>query len=93
MIPREMMSLIARRKLVAEVRVDTATQALSVVDALGAGGVTTIEVSLSIPGAQEILTHMATRQDVLVGRSPAKRGAQPAIVGLLPLALPHRIVR
>ncbi|HEV8194582.1 MAG TPA: bifunctional 4-hydroxy-2-oxoglutarate aldolase/2-dehydro-3-deoxy-phosphogluconate aldolase [Ktedonobacterales bacterium] len=67
MIPREVMSMMARRRLVAEVRTETAIQALSVVDALGAGGVTTIEVSLTIPGAQEILTHMATRQDVLVG--------------------------
>jgi 2-dehydro-3-deoxyphosphogluconate aldolase/(4S)-4-hydroxy-2-oxoglutarate aldolase len=67
MIPREVVSMMARRRLVAEVRTETAIQALSVVDALAAGGVTTIEVSLAIPGAQEILTHMATRQDVLVG--------------------------
>src|SRR5579885_1836703 len=67
MIPREVVSMMARRRLVAEVRTETAIQALSVVDALGAGGVTTIEVSLTIPGAQEILSHMATRQDVLVG--------------------------
>lgn len=67
MIPREMISLIARRRLVAEVRTDTATQALSVVDALAAGGVTVFEVALSIPGASEILTHYATRQDIIVG--------------------------
>lgn len=67
MIPREVVSMMARRRLVAEVRTETAIQALSVVDALGAGGVTTIEVSISIPGSQEILTHMATRTDVLVG--------------------------
>lgn len=67
MIPREMMSLIVRRKLVAEVRVETATQALSVVDALAAGGVGAFEIALTIPGASEILTHYATRGDILVG--------------------------
>ncbi len=67
MIPREMMSLIARRKLVAEVRVETATQALSVVDALAAGGIGAFEIALAIPGASEILTHYATRGDIIVG--------------------------
>ncbi len=67
MIPREMMSLIVRRKLVAEVRVETATQALSVVDSLAAGGIGAFEIALTIPGASEILTHYATRGDILVG--------------------------
>jgi 2-dehydro-3-deoxyphosphogluconate aldolase / (4S)-4-hydroxy-2-oxoglutarate aldolase len=67
MIPREMMSLIARRKLVAEVRVDTATQALSVVDALAAGGISAFEIAWTIPGASEILTHYATRDNIIVG--------------------------
>src|SRR6185437_7981620 len=76
MIPREVMSLMSRRRIVAEVRTETAMQALSVVDALAAGGVSTIEVSLTIPGAQEILMHMATRQDVLVGAGAVLYGNQ-----------------
>ncbi len=67
MIPREMVSLMERRRLVAEVRTETAIQALGVVDALAAAGVTTIEVSLTIPGAHEILGHLAVRRDVVVG--------------------------
>ena len=67
MIPREMVALMERRRLVAEVRTETAIQALGVVDALAAAGISAIEVSLTIPGAQEILTHLATRRDVLVG--------------------------
>jgi len=67
MIPGELISMMARRRLVAEVRTDTAIQALSVVDALAAAGVTSVEVSLTIPGVSEILTHLATRQDVVVG--------------------------
>lgn len=81
MIPREVVGLMGRRRLVAEVRTETARQALGVVDALAAGGVTTIEVSLTIPGAQEILSHLAIRQDVLVGAGAVldARQAQEAI--------------
>lgn len=67
MIPRELIALMERRRLVAEVRTETARQALGVIDALAAGGVTSIEVSLTIPGAPEILSHLATRTDVTVG--------------------------
>ena len=76
MIPREVVSLISRRRIVAEVRTETAMQALSVVDALAVGGVTTIEISLTIPGAREILSHLATRQDVLVGAGAVLDGQQ-----------------
>ena len=76
MIPREVVSLISRRRIVAEVRTETAMQALSVVDALAVGGITTIEISLTIPGAQEILGHLATRQDVLVGAGAVLDGQQ-----------------
>jgi 2-dehydro-3-deoxyphosphogluconate aldolase/(4S)-4-hydroxy-2-oxoglutarate aldolase len=67
MIPRELVSTMARKRLVAEVRTETAIQALGVVDALVEAGVQTIEVSLAIPGAQEILGHLAQRQDALIG--------------------------
>ncbi len=67
MIPREVVTMLARRRVVAEVRTDTAVQALGVVEALVAGGVTAVEVSLAIPGAREILTHLAMRQDALIG--------------------------
>lgn len=67
MIPAEIVALMTRRRLVAEVRTETAIQALGVVDALAEAGVATMEISLAIPGAQEILGHLATRQDILVG--------------------------
>jgi 2-dehydro-3-deoxyphosphogluconate aldolase/(4S)-4-hydroxy-2-oxoglutarate aldolase len=62
-----MATVMERRRLVAEVRTPTAVQALGVIDALAAAGVVTIEVSLAIPGAQEIISHFAARQDVVVG--------------------------
>lgn len=67
MIPHEMAVVMERRRLVAEVRTQTAVQALGVVDALAAAGLTTIEVSLAIPGAPEIISHLAARQDVVAG--------------------------
>jgi 2-dehydro-3-deoxyphosphogluconate aldolase/(4S)-4-hydroxy-2-oxoglutarate aldolase len=67
MIPREMISLMARHRLVAEVQTDTAVHALGVVEALADAGIHTMEISLAIPGAHEILGHLATRQDILVG--------------------------
>ncbi len=66
-IPQEVVSMMERRRLVAEVRTATAIQALGVVDALAAAGITCIEISLTIPGANEILSHVATRRDILVG--------------------------
>jgi 2-dehydro-3-deoxyphosphogluconate aldolase / (4S)-4-hydroxy-2-oxoglutarate aldolase len=67
MIPREVVGLMERRRLVAEVRTETAIQALGVVDSLTDAGITMIEISVAIPGAHEILAHLAPRQDVLVG--------------------------
>ncbi len=67
MIPQEMASMMDRRRLVAEVRTQSAVQALGVVDALAAAGITLIEISMAIPGAPEIVSHLATRHDVVVG--------------------------
>lgn len=78
MIPAEVMAVMARRRLVAEVRTETAIQALSVVDALVAGGVSTVEVSLTIPGAPEILSHFAARPDVLIGAGAVLDARQAA---------------
>jgi 2-dehydro-3-deoxyphosphogluconate aldolase/(4S)-4-hydroxy-2-oxoglutarate aldolase len=67
MIPHELVTVMERRRLVAEVRTPTAVQALGVVDALATAGLTAIEISLAIPGAQEIISHLAMRQDVIIG--------------------------
>jgi 2-dehydro-3-deoxyphosphogluconate aldolase / (4S)-4-hydroxy-2-oxoglutarate aldolase len=91
MIPREMVSVMERRRLVAEVRTATAIQALSVMDALAAGGVQTMEVSLTIPGAHEILTHVAARTDIMVGAGAvldARQAAQAISCGARFIASP-----
>lgn len=67
MIPHELITMMERRRLVAEVRTPTAVQALGVVDALATAGLTSMEISLAIPGAPEIISHLAMRQDVVIG--------------------------
>lgn len=67
MIPHEIATVMERRRLVAEVRTQTAVQALGVVDALAAAGVTNIEISMTIPGAPEIVSHLSMRPDLMVG--------------------------
>jgi 2-dehydro-3-deoxyphosphogluconate aldolase / (4S)-4-hydroxy-2-oxoglutarate aldolase len=77
-IPQEMATVMERRRLVAEVRTQSAVQALGVVDALATAGVTVIEISMAIPGATEMVGHLATRQDVVVGAGAVLEARQAA---------------
>lgn len=67
MIPSELLSIIGRRHFMAEIRTESAKQALGAVDALARGGIAVFEISLAIPGASEILRHYAANMDVMVG--------------------------
>jgi 2-dehydro-3-deoxyphosphogluconate aldolase/(4S)-4-hydroxy-2-oxoglutarate aldolase len=67
MIPHEMASMMERRRLVVEVRTPTAVQALGVVDALATAGLSVFEISLTIPGAPEIVGHLAGQRELMVG--------------------------
>lgn len=67
MIPAELLSLIGRRHFLAEVRTETAQQALGTVEALARGGIAVFEISNAIPGASEILRHFATQTEIIVG--------------------------
>jgi 2-dehydro-3-deoxyphosphogluconate aldolase/(4S)-4-hydroxy-2-oxoglutarate aldolase len=59
--------MMERRRLVAEVRTQSAVQALGVVDALAAAGLSVFEISLAIPGAPEIVSHLSAQPDLMVG--------------------------
>lgn len=67
MIPSELLSIIGRRHFIAEIRTETAKQALSAVEALARGGIMIFEISLAIPGAEEILRHFAQSTEIIVG--------------------------
>lgn len=79
MIPGEVVALMSRRRLVVEIRTDTAVQAVGAIEALVLGGVSVMEVSLATPGAQEILSHFAARPDVLVGAGSVLEASQAAV--------------
>jgi 2-dehydro-3-deoxyphosphogluconate aldolase / (4S)-4-hydroxy-2-oxoglutarate aldolase len=67
MIPNELLTILGRRRFIAEVRTDTARQALGVIESLARGGLTAFEISVAIPGCEEILHHFATSNEIIVG--------------------------
>lgn len=76
MIPNELLGVIARRRYIAQVRTETAKEALGVIEALARGGITIVELSLAIPGAEELLRHFAVSTTVIVGAGGVVDGRQ-----------------
>jgi 2-dehydro-3-deoxyphosphogluconate aldolase / (4S)-4-hydroxy-2-oxoglutarate aldolase len=67
MLPTELLGIIGRRHFIAEIRTETAKQAIGVVEALARGGIVVFEISLAIPGAEEILRHYASSTELIIG--------------------------
>jgi 2-dehydro-3-deoxyphosphogluconate aldolase/(4S)-4-hydroxy-2-oxoglutarate aldolase len=67
MIATELLSMIGRRHFLAEIRTETAKQAIGVIEALTRGGIVVFEISTAIPGWDEILHHYAANSEILVG--------------------------
>ena len=67
MIPSELLTIIGRRHFIAEIRTETAKQALGVVEAQARGGIAVFEISVAIPGSSEILHHFTNQSDIIVG--------------------------
>jgi len=67
MLPSELLTIIGRRHFIAEVRTETAKQALGVVESLARGGISVFEISVAIPGCEEILHHFSTSSEIMVG--------------------------
>ena len=49
------------------IRASSKEEALAVIEAIAAGGVTTIEITLTVPDAVELIAELAPREDLLVG--------------------------
>ena len=84
MIPSELLSIIGRRHFIAEIHTETATQAIGVVEALARGGILVFEISLAIPGAEEILRHYVNNPDLMVGAGgvlDARQAVEAATAG------------
>lgn len=58
---------MVRRKLVAVIRSKTPEQALACAEALAAGGITSLEISLTIPEGVEVIRALAARHGLTVG--------------------------
>jgi 2-dehydro-3-deoxyphosphogluconate aldolase/(4S)-4-hydroxy-2-oxoglutarate aldolase len=67
MLPSELLAIVGRKRFIAEIRTETAKQALGTVDALARGGIAAFEISMNIPGAAEILHHYTAASEILVG--------------------------
>ena len=69
MAARETLERIAETGIVPVVRAASGEEALAVVDAIRAGGIDVIEVTMSVPGAVEVIRELARRcgDDVLLG--------------------------
>lgn len=62
-----LMREMERHRLVAVVRSKSAEEARATADATAAGGVRFVEITLSVPGAIEVIRSLATRGDLHVG--------------------------
>ena len=49
------------------VRASSKEEALAVIEAIAAGGITTIEITMTVPGAVELMTKLSGREDLLIG--------------------------
>src|SRR5579884_3569301 len=107
MLPAELLGIIGRRHFIAEIRTETAKQAIGAVEALARGGIVVFEISLAIPGAEEILHHYASSTDLIIGAGgvlDARQCAEAAGAGarfisspivapeLVPVCAEHHIV-
>ena len=64
---QEILKKILDRRLIAVLRLETDRDAMTITDALLEGGLDIIEVTLTTPGALEVIERLAGRGDILVG--------------------------
>jgi 2-dehydro-3-deoxyphosphogluconate aldolase / (4S)-4-hydroxy-2-oxoglutarate aldolase len=67
MDPGTTLGEMVRRKLVAAIRTKTPEQALASAEAVAAGGIASLEIALTIPGAVEVIRALAHRTRLAVG--------------------------
>lgn len=64
---RDTLSTILSRRLIAVLRFDTQAECAAGAAAVAAGGISVLEVTLTTPGALEVIRELALRGDVTVG--------------------------
>src|ERR1043165_7918706 len=63
----EVISRIRECGVLPVIRASSKEEALSIIDAIVAGGIDTIEVTMTVPNAVDVIARLSTRQDLLIG--------------------------
>ena len=63
----EVIARIREIGVVPVIRASSSEEALAAIEAIVAGGVTAIEVTMTVPGAVELIAQLAPREDLLIG--------------------------
>jgi 2-dehydro-3-deoxyphosphogluconate aldolase/(4S)-4-hydroxy-2-oxoglutarate aldolase len=73
---RETLEKIVERRLIGVLRLDSPERAIEMAGAMADGGITTIEVTLTTPGAIGVIAELGRRRDLIVGAGSVLTEAQ-----------------
>ena len=63
----EVISRITKGGVIPVIRASSKEEALAVIEAIVAGGVTTIEITMTVPNAVELIAQLSTRDELMIG--------------------------
>ncbi len=63
----EVIKRIISGGIIPVIRASSKEEALAVIEAIAAGGVTTIEITMTVTGAVDLIAELSTRDDLLIG--------------------------
>ncbi|MEO8574198.1 MAG: bifunctional 4-hydroxy-2-oxoglutarate aldolase/2-dehydro-3-deoxy-phosphogluconate aldolase [Pyrinomonadaceae bacterium] len=63
----ETISRIISGGVIPVIRASSQEEALAVIDSIAAGGITTVEITMTVPGAVELMAKLSEREDLLIG--------------------------
>lgn len=63
----EVISQITKGGVIPVIRASSKEEALAVIDAIVAGGVTTLEITMTVPNAVDVIAQLSTRDELLIG--------------------------
>lgn len=63
----EVIKRIISGGIIPVIRASSKEEALAVIEAIAAGGVTTIEITMTVTGAVDLIAELSTREDLLIG--------------------------
>src|SRR5687767_14779793 len=67
MSKQEIMSRIVSGGVIPVIRASSKEEALAVINAIVAGGITTIEITMTVPNAVELIGELSVGEDLLIG--------------------------